>query len=366
MQLIEFMKNNENWEELLSKDPYNLIINKQNGYVLLKYNQIKSDFSLDIVKEARGIIIREKDFKIMCFPFTKFFNVDEPYADKIDWDNIRVQEKVDGSLIKLWCDKKDGVDKWHVSTNGCIDAFQAPIDTDLCPYKSFGELFMSAFNPRIFQNMNKNHTYMFELVSPYNKIVVSYPFTRIYHLGTRDNITGKELEEDIGIIKPKVYDLKTRENIKLAASKLPFDEEGYVVVDKNYRRVKIKSPAYVNAHRLINNKVINTEKVLDLIIQNEQDEFLSYFPEYKTIFKETENRYNKFKRKLKSIELRINKAKEHYKDRKKFALRVKKYMSDYQTMAFLMYDNKISGYKEYLESLATKKIIEGIEKNERI
>ena len=105
---------------------------------------------------------------------------------------------------------------------------------------------------------------------------------------------------------------------------------------------------------------------MDLIIQNEQDEFLSYFPEYKIIFKETENRYNKFKRKLKSIELRINKAKEHYKDRKKFALRVKKYMSDYQTMAFLMYDNKISGYKEYLESLATKKIIEGIEKNERI
>lgn len=72
---------------------------------------------------------------------------------------------------------------------------------------------------------------------------------------------------------------------------MPFNEEGYVVVDKEYNRVKIKSPAYVNAHRLINNKVINTEKVLDLIIQNEQSEFLSYFPEYTEIFKSIQNNY---------------------------------------------------------------------------
>ena len=85
LKILKFVKNNENWEELLSQDPYNLIITRDNGYIMFKYDQIKSDFSLDIVKEARGIIFREKDFKVVCFPFIKFFNVEEPYADDINW-----------------------------------------------------------------------------------------------------------------------------------------------------------------------------------------------------------------------------------------------------------------------------------------
>ena len=150
-------------------------------------------------------------------------------------------------------------------------------------YNNFGELFLKAIDG--YFEGNPNYTYMFELVSPYNKIVVDYPEIKAYHLATRDNITGEEVEINLGIEKPKQYKLKTEEDVKRAASRLPFDEEGYVVVDKYYNRVKIKSPAYVNAHRLVNNHVINRERALGLIMQNEQEEFLSYFPEYTKEFK---------------------------------------------------------------------------------
>lgn len=362
LKLVEFINNNEDWEELLTQKPYCLKINKYQGYILFKYDQINSDFSLDIVKEARGIILRENDYKIVCFPFKKFFNVDEIYADKIDWSTAKVQEKIDGSLIKLWCDTENGVKKWHVSTNGCIDAFQCEIGTDTSKYKTFGELFMSVFDYRTFSQMNPNYTYMFELVSPYTKIVVPYPFIKIYHLSTRDNNTGIELDVDIGIDKPNLYNLHTEKEVKKAAEQLPFNEEGYVVVDKEYNRVKIKSPAYVNAHRLINNKVINTEKVLDLIMQNEQSEFLSYFPEYTEIFKSIQNNYIFYLEQVNKYFNKIVKLKNKSKDRKDFAIKLQKRFNNYKTLGFLIYDNKIDKYEDYINQLSTKKIIEEMNK----
>lgn len=182
LKLLDFIREHENWEELLINSPYNLRIIRKDDYILLKYKQTESDFSLDIVKECRGIILRESDYRVVCFPFVKFFNANEPNAATIDWKSARVQEKIDGSLIKIWCDDKNGVSEWHVSTNGNIDAFSSPIDNDISPYTNYGSLFMSVFGRQNFNKLNKNYTYIFELVSPYTKIVTYYPYTDIYHL----------------------------------------------------------------------------------------------------------------------------------------------------------------------------------------
>lgn len=95
IKLVKFIKEHNNWEEILTNEPYCLKISRDDGFILFKYDQINSDFSLDIVKEARGIILREDTLEIVCFPFTKFFNVDEQYADTIDWNTAQVQEKID-------------------------------------------------------------------------------------------------------------------------------------------------------------------------------------------------------------------------------------------------------------------------------
>lgn len=260
--------------------------------------------------------------------------------------------------MKVWFDNV-----WHISTNNCINAFESNIGNDLCSFKTFGDMFLNNFkymeNPS--SVLNKDYTYMFEMVSPYTKVVVNYSDIDIYHIGTRNNITGEELNVDIGIKKPNVYNLKTEQEVKEAASKLPFNEEGYVVVDSSYHRVKIKSPAYVSAHRLVNNHVVNKEKILDLIRANEQSEFLSYFPEYQNDFKDIEDKFLAYKSDLNRI---IDIVKDMNITNKEFALFCIKEFKEDSDFGFKFFQGKIKTVQEYIDSLTNRKIIERLYKNE--
>jgi len=67
----------------------------------------------------------------VAYPFNKFFNFGEEYADNIDWESAHVLEKVDGSLIKVYF--HNGA--WCVGTNNTIDANDAELSAP--PYETF-------------------------------------------------------------------------------------------------------------------------------------------------------------------------------------------------------------------------------------
>ena len=122
---------------------------------------------------------------------------------------------------------------WRIATNGTIDAFKAELSLndvakESCMYRSFGDLFMSAIEDYGLDltTLNKNYTYMFELVSPYNRVVIDYPHTSIYHIGTRDNDTLKELDIYIGIKKPMVYTLNSLEECIKSSEKIVTRKRG--------------------------------------------------------------------------------------------------------------------------------------------
>jgi hypothetical protein len=278
LYLLDFIKQNSDWEQKLSKKPYCITIKRKDNFIMFNYSQIDSDFYNPLVRECRGIILDDK-FNPVCVPFFKFGNYGEGYVDSIDWDSARVQEKIDGSLIKVW--NYNG--EWHVSTNGTIDAKDAEISNDLSPYETFYDLFVAAAqNSNLnINNLDINYTWMFELISPYNRVVVPYTVTELRHIGTRYNETLKECDIDIGVKKPKTYGFKSLEECISMACNLPFSEEGYVVVDSNWCRNKIKSPAYVAAHHLKNNGIVTKSRIVALIRQGEQEEFLNYYPEFK-------------------------------------------------------------------------------------
>jgi len=58
-----------------------------------------------------------------------------------------------------------------------------------------------------------------------------------------------------------------------------FNDEGFVVVDQYFHRIKIKSAKYI-AFSLVKERANNKEILLSCVIKNEVDEFLVYFPEY--------------------------------------------------------------------------------------
>lgn len=339
LQTQKILIENNNWKEILSSAPYNLkIVEKTlNGvdYVLLKYNQIESSFYEEVVKECRGIIFRKNDWKVVCFPFKKFFTYGEIYADTIDFDSARVQEKVDGSIIKLWYDNA-----WIISTNGLIDAKEA---TTPLGY-SFKDLFIEGLMNNIdslddfYASLNKDYTYIFEMVNPLSKVVIAYNKPDVYHIGTRNNITLEELNVDINIHKPKTYSFDSLEDVVSMSKTLPFSEEGYVVVDKNWNRIKIKSPSYLAVSRIKNNGALSAKRIMDVILKNEQSEVLSIFPEYTEYFNFVEEIFLKFKNKILLDIEEIRNLK--FNSKKEFAERVIK--TQLSPFFFNVFDGKMT------------------------
>ena len=288
LKIQEFILAHEDWRELLAAAPYNLKISEDDGFVLFKYNQIASDFSQEICKEARGLILDTQDnFRVVRYAFKKFFNVDEGFAAKLDWDTAVATEKIDGSIMSVWY----GRGKWRLSTNGTIDAFKAEL-AGVGPYKTFGDLFESVLPLYNFKSLSGNYCYTFELVSPYNKVVIDYPKTKVYLLSIRNLLTFEEVPEmdmmdfsaHMNVDRPQGYNLNNEDDYRQLVASMPEGHEGIVVRDAAGNRVKIKTLLYFEMHKAKNNGVITLERIVDLIRANDHHEFLSYFPEYQSMF----------------------------------------------------------------------------------
>lgn len=356
IKIINFIREHDNWEKLLSSPPYSLSIKRKDTRILFKYSQIDSDFSLEIVREARGLILEDKTWNIVCYPFKKFFNYGEVYADEIDWKSAKVTSKEDGSLIKVYFYNGE----WRVGTNSTIDAEDAVLNSPY--YRNFRELFdVAANNCKFdFDKLDPNYTYLMELCSRYNTIVVPYNEPKLFHIGTRNNITCEEVEVDIGIEKPKQYMLSSLDDCIAMAATFDFTKEGFVVVDKNYHRVKVKSKDYVRVHRLANNGSITLERAIDLIRINELEEFLVYCPQYTDFINDVRHRFNKF---YSDIYFNVNIAlieKMNCETRKDFAAVAKTFK--YPMVWFKVYDTKSFDINAWINSLTTAKLATYLEK----
>lgn len=343
--LGEFCATHKDWEYLLTHEPYNLKINRDGIYVIFKYNQYNSDFSIPLVQEARGIIFREGRWACpVCHAFDKFFNYGEDYAATIDWDSAKVTEKVDGSLIKIWRD----VDfRWHISTNGCIDAFNAPLN-GIGNTLTFGQLVKDIVPDNFFEILDTldKQCFIFELVSPQNRIVIPYSKNKLYFLAERtfddelvsfvDSTSVNMLKELCNIDTPKVYSLNSLETVEAAAKALPWDEEGYVVHDKYNRRIKVKSPEYVKAHYTRGNNQLSDVDLIHVILNNEVSEFLVYGDDYKVRLNNLKQFLYKFCRELLLSREYLNP--DIYDSRADYAKSVKTFKSYTQNYLFKCYD----------------------------
>ena len=305
MKVIDFIKEHNDWHDLLKAKPYCLHINEDDNYALFKYNQIDSDFNEEICKECRGLVIDKNTYEPVALSFYKFFNVQEEFADSIDWESAKVLEKVDGSKMMVWYDKYS--DKWRVSTSSNLDAENANVSDFGITFK---DLFNRALlnyifpeNKTLYETLNKDICYTFELVTPESRVVVPYKKDALYLIGARDVNSFEELDPNtLDISKffkvPKQFKLSNLKDCLNKVEHMGYDEEGFVVVDKYWKRVKIKSPAYVSAHYLKNNGVNSRSRILSIIEKNEQSEFLGLFPEYTDLFNEIETKYKDIKQRM--------------------------------------------------------------------
>ena len=343
IKTIEFMKEHSDWRELLKQPPYCLNINEDNNYAILKYSQIDSDFNEEICRECRGLIVDLHTYEPVALSFYKFFNYGEPLADKIYWKQCRVQEKVDGSKMLVWYNTYEN--RWQISTSSQLDAYKANVsDFGI----TFGQLFDKALtnlnltDEQFYNLLDKAFCYTFELVSPESRVVIPYKKAKIYFIGVRYKYDFKEYNPDSFtslcsvIPRPKEFALPNLKSCITATEHMGYDEEGFVVVDNNWSRIKIKSPAYVGAHYLKNNGVNSKSRILEIIERNEQDEFLTYFPEYKEYFNEINNAYTHYINNLTNIIKDVNKVIENNPgwSKKDFAIYIKNNYPEYSSFIF--------------------------------
>jgi hypothetical protein len=292
----------------------------------------------------------------VCVPFFKFGNFGESYVPEIDWPTARVQEKLDGSIIKLWhC-----CGEWHVSSNGEIDARNAYINSALLagsPVSNLYSLFREAWGKTgvDMESLDHDYTYMFELTSPHNRVVVRYEDTLIWHIGTRNIVTLRECDMDIGVRKPREFNLNTLDECIESAKQLGYNEEGYVVVDQDFNRVKVKSPVYVALNH-ISQGVTTRGHIVELIQKNEQEEFLTYFPEFIKPFEEIARRIDEFAEHQEAAFADIKMT--AFSSRKELAEVVTK--TSCPACLFNLIDGKVSSARDWLLSRQPQKVLEYI------
>jgi hypothetical protein len=136
---------------------------------------------------------------------------------------------------------------------------------------------------------------MFELMTKYNRVVVAQPKNQLVlhgvrHVQNRTELPPRPWAEQYGWQLVKSYPLADWSAVITAAQHLdPMQAEGYIVCDRQFNRVKVKSPQYVALAHLRGS--FSARRLLETIVVNEGEEFLAYFPEWTDLYHQLNTGY---------------------------------------------------------------------------
>lgn len=264
----------------------------EHNLVVLNYCQIDSPKTHPVVRECRGLILQKDTLQILCRPFDRFFNAGEAPETVEDFDITKAiaYEKIDGSLIKVWFNPM--TNWWEIATRGTAFA-ESPVNgfdltfRDLV-HRAVGVSSHEEFDQHVRMHLCKNTSYMFEVTATENRVVRRYEGTQLWFLGAREIATGYDLTDSTDVCAqvsklnvkfPEKFQFDTLDHALHASKQLKNLDEGYVLFDvESHKRIKVKSPAYVAVHH-IRGEGLNPKRIKELVLTNEQDEYLQYFPE---------------------------------------------------------------------------------------
>lgn len=285
-----------------------------NNLVGFKYttNTVYSGDWNPVTLYARGIVFDKDTGKVLAYPFEKFFNFGELVDDQSNltklahdviahqgYDNLlrdistqrfRVMDKLDGSLgIMFWTGKT-----WLIKTAGSFESEQALWANN-----------WAADNIDV-TKLDKNCTYMFEIIYDEDVHPIQYDFEGLVLLGINDNTTMKEkpfadivhTAFELKINHAEVLEFTDFDEVVKYAKALPNAKEGVVVTFDNGFKVKIKGAEFLALQRIfhyLSPAVIwenfdweNAESSYSIAAQYAED-FIKNIPEELTDMKEAAN-----------------------------------------------------------------------------
>jgi len=220
---------------------------------VVQYEKLFGDYPL--LRKCRGLVTDDQG-TIVARGFEKFFNFEEHHVSELPsiTDKVEITEKMDGSLIIVFRYQNQVV----YATRGTFYSDQA-----LAASKLFKEIYQESW-------IQDGFTYLFEYVSPENRIVVAYPEANLIHLAKLDSSTGYDLDRDnrFRVVDTVNVETHTFADIVDAYARLKSfnskNKEGFVIrviSDGSYPdwRCKIKFEDYIKLHRImtgVSNKTV--------------------------------------------------------------------------------------------------------------
>lgn len=231
--------------------------------------------------QCRGLILNLVTGEIIARPFPKFFNYEEHIAkgEQVPGYEPQKFEKYDGSLgILYWLHGKP----W-IATRGSFTSDQA--------------LWATAWlRANVQEDLPLDHTMLFEIIYPANRIVVNYDFSGLVHLATLDTKTGHQIFRPY---TPKGIRVVEEHGGPLEALRTGAraNAEGYVLYwPIEGLRLKIKHAEYVRLHKLVTGlsklaiwEHLSEGKPIQELINDVPDEFFNWV---NTVSEEMVHEYN--------------------------------------------------------------------------
>jgi hypothetical protein len=179
-------------------------------------------------------------------------------------------------------------DAWHVNTSGSFGLGLCG-DSGQPWWRLFWDT--ARLNTEV---LDTRCTYVFELWTPWNKVVRMYPKPQVWLRAVFDHEHPDDSREYarpyrdlfakmLGVPHPGYYRLQSHEAVtKYLEERTRTDPtfEGVVVLDQQGRRFKIKSETYLALHHFHDNgNIAKPKHLVPLVLAGEVGEIRAYFPE---------------------------------------------------------------------------------------
>lgn len=253
---------------------------------------------------------------------------------------------------------------WEVTTSGSADAGGNVGLTTRTFREYFWDTARDTLPANWLEKAREDHCYMFELMGPDNRIVVYHPEAHLKLLGCRNLKTLQEIpvKEAIkhfyGVEPVREFQLSSVDEIISTFETLsPTSQEGYVVVDASFNRIKIKSPAYVAIHHAKDG--LSTKAFVEIARTGEVWEMIAHFPEYEEPLNEAKQRFSSLVKRLEESYAKIA----DIENQKEFALANK---CEVPGALFALRSGKVASIREFLCNMHIDKIMKLLDYKKRV
>ena len=284
-EALKIVEGNPNFYEKKEKLPSGVDVSIF-GHRLATYTDFYKDGEETSALELRGISYVHGEDPEIVPALKKFFNLNQTPGSMLeDFEGVRitrVQEKLDGSLINFIYDPI--LSKFKAKSKMTMYSDQALMADEILERDRNLRRFLKDCHHNNF-GMPLYPT--FELVSPFNKIVLDYPKTELRLIQLR-RWDGSYIDfstegwsdylYNMGIKFNHEYPVTFDLDYLMKSAESETDREGWVVTFENGKMVKIKTKWYFELHRLVTENLVAENGIIELVLNETFDDVISQIP----------------------------------------------------------------------------------------